>query len=172
MYGGCQEKVCVSEGGDEKCVSPTHIELDPDYVGVKCYKIYKKYYDYYGSFTYADKWVTAAVEGAVFLQGGTVTNRLADFSQARLQSPRFYRCPPLSIAQSHSDPPPPSNPQPPPSLPTLHLPPPPSTLLPPSLHHPSPHPSGLKRDAEGGGGHGVGFHGNVDVRNPRVRGWD
>ena len=134
MYGGCQKKICEAEGGDEGCVSPTHIENDPDYVGVKCYKIYKKYYDYYGSFTYADKWVTAAVEGTVFLQGGTVTNRLADFSQA----PPIASLLPLppafdtTISLGH---PSPLQPQPPASLPTPHLPPPPSTLPPPSLHH-------------------------------------
>ena len=66
MYGGCQKKPC----DNQTCVSPTNIELDPNYVGSQCYSIYKKYYNYYGSFTYADKWVTSAVEGTVFLEGG------------------------------------------------------------------------------------------------------
>ena len=85
MYGGCQKKTCVDVEGQPKCVAPTNIELDPDYVGVKCYKIYKKYYNYYGDFIYADTWVNSALEGngTVFLLGGTVTNRLADFSNAR-----------------------------------------------------------------------------------------
>ena len=115
MYGGCQKKPC----DNQTCVSPTNIELDPNYVGSQCYTIYKKYYNYYGSFTYADKWVTSAVEGTVFLEGGTVTNRLADFSQARRQLPRFCFDPPVRspIMPQTPQPPPPAfqSPSPPPT---------------------------------------------------------
>merc|ERR1740139_16784 len=102
MYGGCLkvEKKCADGGeidDDDKCDNgsqdpickypdcQSNIVNDPLYVGIQCYKIYKKYYEYFGDYTYADKWVTSAIEGTlnVYDGGSSAVGRLADFSSVK-----------------------------------------------------------------------------------------
>ena len=56
VYNGCLE-VSAEDS------SLSNVEYDPAYTGIKCYRHYKMFYNFYGSYTYADDWVNSAIAG-------------------------------------------------------------------------------------------------------------
>ena len=84
VYNGCLE-VSAEDS------SLSNVEYDPAYTGIKCYRHYKMFYNFYGSYTYADDWVNSAIAGTDpgFLgranndnptAGSAGPRRLADFT--------------------------------------------------------------------------------------------
>ena len=79
VYGGCLKKPASAENPDL-----SNIEFDPAYTGVQCYKHPKMFFDYYGDYSYADTFTTAAFDGA----NTNFTNGNADFSKVTDESIR------------------------------------------------------------------------------------